>query len=73
MIERFAKVHQSGDQKLAASRVIGNILVKVLRSKRPPARYHGGTIAGPILFLRAWLSDRMLDRLIGAIFVPRRQ
>lgn len=72
MIEKFAKL-QSGAQKLAAPRVIGNLLIKALRAKRPAARYHGGTMAGPLLFLQAWLSDRMLDRLIGMIFLPRKQ
>lgn len=72
MIEKFAKL-QSGSKKLAAPRVIGNLLIKALQSKRPSARYHGGTMAGPLLFLQAWLSDRMLDRMIGAMFLPRKQ
>ncbi len=71
MIERFAKLQSSG-KRLAAPQVIGNILVKALRAKQPRARYHGGTMAGPLLFLKNWLSDRMLDRLIGALLLPRR-
>jgi NAD(P)-dependent dehydrogenase (short-subunit alcohol dehydrogenase family) len=45
-------------------RLISDLIVKALRAKRPRTRYSGGMLAGPMLFLRRWLPDRMLDRVI---------
>lgn len=44
--------------------VISDLVVGALRAKRPRPRYHAGLAAGPLLFLRRHLSDRMFDRLI---------
>jgi NAD(P)-dependent dehydrogenase (short-subunit alcohol dehydrogenase family) len=49
-------------------RVISDLIVKALNAKRPSARYHGGRLAGPLLFLRRVLSDRMLDGVIMSAF-----
>ena len=49
-------------------RVISDLIVKALKAKRPAARYHGGRLAGPLLFLRRILSDRMLDSVIMSAF-----
>jgi NAD(P)-dependent dehydrogenase (short-subunit alcohol dehydrogenase family) len=51
-------------RKMPQPAKITNLLNKALKAKRPRTRYYGGTGAGPILFLRRYLSDRMLDRLI---------
>ncbi len=51
-------------RKMPPPNVITNLIVKALKARRPRTRYHGGTGAGPILFLRRHLSDRMFDRLI---------
>ena len=45
-------------------KVITDLLLKALKSKRPRARYHGGYMAGPILFLKWLLPDRMMDLLL---------
>ncbi|HQS46941.1 MAG: short-chain dehydrogenase/reductase [Rhizobiales bacterium 24-66-13] len=44
--------------------VITDLVVRALRARRPRPRYHAGLAAGPLLFLRRQLSDRMFDRLI---------
>ncbi len=51
-------------RKMPPPTVITNLIVKALKARRPRTRYYGGTGAGPILFLRRHLSDRMFDRLI---------
>jgi NAD(P)-dependent dehydrogenase (short-subunit alcohol dehydrogenase family) len=43
--------------------IISDLIVKALKAKRPATRYHAGRLAGPLLFLRQILSDRMFDRL----------
>ena len=57
---------QAQQRKLPGPRVISDLLVKALKSRRPRARYHGGFLAGPLLFLRRHLSDRLFDRLVSA-------
>lgn len=51
-------------RKMPSPTGITELVVKALKSKRPRTRYHGGGGAGPVLFMRALLSDRMLDRII---------
>ncbi|WP_325169966.1 oxidoreductase [Methylobacterium sp. C25] len=58
-----AKTLMTG-QKGASPRAITDLIVKGIHARTPRTRYHGGMMAGTMLFLRAWLSDRMLDRLI---------
>lgn len=51
-------------RKMPPPRVISDLIVKALRAKRPRTRYHAGMMAGPMLFLRRHLSDRMFDWVI---------
>lgn len=52
------------NQKGAPPKAISDLIVKALKAGTPKTRYHGGAMAGPMLFLRRWLSDRMFDRMI---------
>jgi NAD(P)-dependent dehydrogenase (short-subunit alcohol dehydrogenase family) len=51
-------------RKMPPPKIITDLLLKALKSKRPRTRYHGGEMASLILFLKRFLPDRMLDRLI---------
>ena len=51
-------------RKLPPPGVISDLIVQALKAKHPRTRYHGGMLAGPMLFLRRWLSDRAFDRLL---------
>ena len=63
MVATFSKMQ--GKLKLPGAVVISDLIVKALKAKRPKARYHGGLLAGTILFLRRNLSDRMFDRIVS--------
>ena len=52
------------NRKLPPPTIVTDLLLKALKSKRPRTRYHGGKMAGLILFLKRFLPDRMLDRVI---------
>ena len=52
------------NRKLPPPTIISDLLLKALRSQRPRTRYHGGEMAALILFLKRFLPDRMLDRVI---------
>jgi NAD(P)-dependent dehydrogenase (short-subunit alcohol dehydrogenase family) len=43
-------------------------IVKALHARTPRTRYHAGLWAGPLLFLRRRLSDRMFDRVVMSAF-----
>lgn len=58
---KFRKL-QSGQRRLPRPRVISDLVVSALKAKRPRTRYHAGLLAGPMLFLRHHLSDRLFDR-----------
>ncbi|RFU49122.1 SDR family NAD(P)-dependent oxidoreductase [Paraburkholderia sp. DHOC27] len=62
LVRSFSKMQ--GRLKLPPPKVISDLVVKALRAKHPKARYHGGHLAGPLLFLRRHLSDRLFDRLV---------
>jgi NAD(P)-dependent dehydrogenase (short-subunit alcohol dehydrogenase family) len=51
-------------RKMPPPQIITDLLLQALKSKRPRTRYHGGYMAGLILFLKRFLPDRMLDRII---------
>jgi NAD(P)-dependent dehydrogenase (short-subunit alcohol dehydrogenase family) len=66
LLEKYVKVQKNS--KGSPPDVISDLILKVLRSRRPKARYHAGSMAGPILFLRRHLSDRMFDWLVMTSF-----
>jgi short-subunit dehydrogenase len=51
-------------RKMPPPRIITDLLVKAIESKRPRTRYHGGATAGLTLFLKRFLPDRLFDRLM---------
>ncbi|MBB5606373.1 MULTISPECIES: oxidoreductase [unclassified Janthinobacterium] len=63
LVQSFGKLQATARQ--APAKVISDLIVKALKAKHPKARYHGGFMAAPLLFLRWILSDRMFDRLIS--------
>ncbi|MFM2087485.1 MAG: hypothetical protein RLZZ237_2354 [Pseudomonadota bacterium] len=63
LVQSFGKLQATARQ--APAKVISDLVVKALKAKQPKARYHGGFMAAPLLFLRWILSDRMFDRLIS--------
>ncbi len=44
--------------------VIADVIAKAIRSRNPKTRYRKGKMAGSLLFLRRWVSDRMFDRIV---------
>lgn len=54
------------ENALPGPAVISDVAVKMLRSKQPRARVRNR--AGPMLFMKRWLSDCSFDRLVGMAF-----
>lgn len=44
--------------------VIAQVISRAINTRKPKTRYAKGKMAGTILFLRRWLSDKMFDRVI---------
>jgi NAD(P)-dependent dehydrogenase (short-subunit alcohol dehydrogenase family) len=66
-VAKFRK-RQAQLGKYPPPKIITDLIVKALKAKRPATRYHGGKLAGPLLFLRSVLTDRMFDALTLAAF-----
>jgi len=44
--------------------VIVDLVRKAIEAKKPKTRYHGGYMAGLVLFMRKVLPDRMFDKML---------
>lgn len=44
--------------------VIGNVISKAIKAKKPKTRYSAGKMAAQTLFFRQWFSDRLFDKTI---------
>ncbi len=52
------------EDKIPGPELIAKLIKKAIEAKNPKARYAGGYMAKPLLFLRKLLSDRLMDKLI---------
>ena len=59
----ITEVEKKTGPKGAEPLVIARLIQKAIEVRKPKTRYWGGYLAGPLLFLRKLLSDRMMDRL----------
>ncbi len=50
--------------KVPGPEVITKLVKDAIYARQPKTRYSGGYMAGPLLFMRKLLSDRMLDKMI---------
>lgn len=64
MIEKSAVLYKKFESKNADPSVIAALILKAITTKSPRTRYHGGYMAGTILFARKLFSDKMLDRIL---------
>ncbi len=62
----IAKVSRQNDHAGSSSepKVITDLVLKAVRSRRPRTRYAAGKYAKPMLFTRKWLGDRIYDRAV---------
>jgi NAD(P)-dependent dehydrogenase (short-subunit alcohol dehydrogenase family) len=67
IVAKLAKL-QARQRSEPPPRVITDLIIKALRAGTPKTRYHGGMLAGPMLFMRRYLSDRMFDRVVLSAF-----
>ncbi len=63
MANKFAEMSKTQGHRVAEPEVITKLVRKAIDAKNPKTRYSGGFMAGPLLFLRKILSDRMMDKL----------
>ncbi|RQR63106.1 oxidoreductase [Burkholderia sp. Bp9002] len=66
LTQAVAKATQQayGNGRGTAPGVIANVVSRAVRATRPRTRYVAGKYAKPMILLRAWLGDRMFDRVI---------
>lgn len=68
--QAHAKVLAAGDTSPITSppEAVAAVVSRALKARRPRARYPAAGGAGPILFLRKILPDRLFDRVLRLIF-----
>jgi short-subunit dehydrogenase len=59
-----AKVMREKGDKNSEPTLIAQLIRTAIAAKNPRARYSAGFMAGPVLFLKRWLSDGAFDKLI---------
>lgn len=64
MIQKMVETGKKFKDKNAEPKVIANLILKAINSKKPKTRYSGGFMAKPLLFLRKLLSDKQMDSMI---------
>ena len=64
----FAKSVEKLESKSSDPKVIVDLICKAIEAKNPKARYAGGFMAKPTLFMRKILSDKLLDKVIKSQF-----
>ncbi len=60
---KFGDLVKKQGHRAAEPIVIARLIQKAIEARQPKTRYTGGFGAGPLLFLRKVLSDRMMDKL----------
>lgn len=64
MAKSFAASFRKIDEKMPDPIVIVDLIRKAIAAKKPKTRYSGGYMAGPVLFMRKILSDRVFDKML---------
>jgi len=64
LIESAQKISESAGARGAAPIDIAAVIKAAIEAPKPKTRYAKGYLAKPILFMRKWLSDRTLDKMI---------
>ena len=64
MAKKIIEFSAKAEPRNAEPEVIAELILKSITARNPKARYYGGHMAGPILFLKKILSDRLFDKLM---------
>jgi short-subunit dehydrogenase len=64
MSERFLDLLEEDMSKAPGPSLISSLVLKIVESKNHRPRYHAVHMAGLALFLKRWLPDTLLDRII---------
>ncbi|MFF3025380.1 oxidoreductase [Gottfriedia sp. NPDC057948] len=67
MTKAFVEMSKNAP-KPTSPKVIAEIVLKAIESKKPKTRYVAGQFAKPLLILRKLVSDRMFDRILYSMF-----
>jgi short-subunit dehydrogenase len=64
MAEKIIEFSTKAAAKRAAPEVIAQLIFKSITAGHPKTRYHGGHMAGVLLFLKKVLTDKLFDKLL---------
>lgn len=64
MATKFKQAFEKTVAKNAEPEVISRLVSKAIAASKPKTRYSGGYMAKPVLFLRKWMGDRTMDKIL---------
>jgi len=68
LISKFDAAMSKAEKNGSEPKVIVDLVTKALNAKNPKARYSGGYMARPSLFMRKLLSDKAFDKMMMSQF-----
>jgi NAD(P)-dependent dehydrogenase (short-subunit alcohol dehydrogenase family) len=63
-VQNFVKNSETSMQQMSPPSVISDLVVKASESKNPKRRYVAGAFAKPLMFLRNWFGDGLMDAIL---------
>lgn len=72
MVKAYVDGIKAMDPKASDPGVITKLVEKAIKSKRPKARYVGGFMAKPIIFMHGLLPDRIFDAILLSQLKPKK-
>lgn len=67
-VESAMKITKKANENNAEPIIIARLIKKAITVNKPKARYAAGYMAGMMLLMKKWLSDRMFDHIILSQF-----
>jgi len=68
MAGKFKEAFKRTEEKIPGPGIIAELIRKAIEARKPKARYAAGYLARPVLVMRKWLSDGMMDKVIMSQF-----
>lgn len=64
LAHKLARVNRSSDIKYSEPVIIADVVSKAISSENPKTRYIAGYMARPLLVLRSFLTDKLMDKVL---------
>jgi NAD(P)-dependent dehydrogenase (short-subunit alcohol dehydrogenase family) len=67
---RMTEKMKTNKKAAAPPSLIAELILKAIIAAEPRARYSAGYMSGTVLFMKKWLSDKMIDKMVMRQLIP---